>query len=289
MPELPEVETIARSLRNAAALMFKPEQALNERPGVIGRKVNNVEVTWTRSIAVPDAATFISRVCGQTILDVQRRGKFLVFQLDRDWLLMHLRMSGDIRVELQEAPTIQRHDRVIFNFEDGSRVVFNDTRKFGRVWLVKDKEIILGELGPEPLSEKLTGEVFFTMLQQHKTGIKSLLLDQHFIAGMGNIYTDEALHQAGIHPLQKANTLTPERADRLLEAIRSVLYEGIRRNGVSIDWVYRGGDFQNYLKVYQRNGETCSVCGSKIERITVGQRSTHYCPCCQSLQTDRYH
>jgi formamidopyrimidine-DNA glycosylase len=289
MPELPEVETIARSLRNTADLTFKPKQALNERPGVIGRKVNNAEVTWMCSIAIPDGAAFTSRICGQTILDVQRRGKFLVFQLDRDWLLMHLRMSGDIRVELQEALTIQRHDRVTFNFEDGSRMVLNDTRKFGRVWLVEDKETILGELGPEPLSEELTREVFFTMLQQHKTGIKSLLLDQHFIAGMGNIYTDEALHLAGIHPLQKAMSLTPERAGRLLEAIRSVLYEGIRRNGVSIDWVYRGGDFQNYLKVYQRTGEACLVCGSKIERITVGQRGTHYCPCCQSLTTDRYH
>lgn len=200
---------------------------------------------------------------------------------------MHLRMSGDVRVELQEALTTQRHDRVTFNFEDGSRMVLNDPRKFGRVWLVEDKETILGRLGPEPLSKELTSEVFLTMLQQHKIGIKALLLDQHFIAGMGNIYTDEALHLAGIHPLQKAMTLTPQRAARLLEAIRSVLSEGIKRNGVSIDWVYRGGDFQNYLKVYQRTGEACLVCGSKIERITVGQRGTHYCPCCQPLHTDR--
>lgn len=287
MPELPEVETIARSLRNAADLRFKPEQALNERPGVIGRKVNHAEVTWTRSIARPDAATFSSRVCGQTILDIQRRGKFLVIQLDRDWLLMHLRMSGDIRVELQEALTTQRHDRVTFNFEDGLRMVLNDPRKFGRVWLVEDKETILGRLGPEPLSEEMTSEVFLTMLRQHKTGIKALLLDQHFIAGMGNIYTDEALHLAGIHPLQKAMMLTPQSAARLLEAIHSVLSEGIKRNGASIDWVYRGGDFQNYFKVYQRTGEPCLICGSKIERILVGQRGTHYCPCCQTLHTDR--
>jgi formamidopyrimidine-DNA glycosylase len=281
MPELPEVETIARSLRNAAGFDFSQEQGLNERPGVQGRVIKDAMVDWPRSIALPRLSEFLSRIPDQTVLEVNRRGKFLVFDLDKDWLLIHLRMSGDIRVEPMSAALDQPHDRVVFNFQDGTRMVFNDTRKFGRVWLVNDPDIVLSALGPEPFDEKLTAEMFHSMLQTRGLAIKSLLLDQHFISGLGNIYTDEALHRARVHPLQKANTITYDVAQRLLLAIRQVLTEGIRRNGASIDWVYRGGEFQNHFKVYQRTGQPCLGCGNKIERITVGQRGTHYCPHCQ--------
>ena len=283
MPELPEVETIARSLRNDAGLVFTSHQGLADRPGIIERTIRDAGIAWARSIAVPDAAGFRSQIAGQSITGVARRGKFLVIRLDLDWLLIHLRMSGDIRVEALDAALDQPHDRVTLNFLDGARLVFNDPRKFGRMWLVNDPLSVLGVLGPEPLSTDLTDELFFNMLQQRQVGVKPLLMDQHFLAGLGNIYTDEALHLAGIHPLQKAATLSADRAARLLGAIRHVLREGIERNGASIDWVYRGGDFQNYFRVYQRTGEACLACGTPIERIVVGQRGTHLCPKCQLL------
>ena len=163
-------------------------------------------------------------------------------------------------------------------------MVFNDTRKFGRVWLVEDAQSVLGGLGPEPLDESLTGSDFYRMLQKQKRQIKPLLLDQSFLAGLGNIYTDEALFQARIHPLTAACAIQKSEANELLAAIRSVLQEGIQRNGASIDWVYRGGDFQNHFQVYQRDGQPCSRCGTEIQRITVGQRGTHFCPRCQILK-----
>lgn len=284
MPELPEVETIARSLRNVAGFDFTPGQGLDERPGVVGRMIAAARVDWPRSIATPHLPEFTRRIAGQQVLEVGRRGKYLLLRLDRDWLLIHLRMSGDIRVEPGDPALDQTHDRVFLDFQDGTRMVFNDTRKFGRVWLVSDAQTVLATLGPEPISEDLTTDVFHEKLQVRKTAIKSLLLDQHFICGLGNIYTDEALHKALIHPMRKANTISFDEAQRLLEAIREVLGEGIDRNGASIDWVYRGGEFQNYFRVYQRTGQPCFRCGTLIERIIVGQRGTHFCPSCQTLQ-----
>lgn len=284
MPELPEVETIARSLRNAAGFEFNTGQGLNERPGIVGRVIAEVRVNWPRSVAIPSAEEFGLRLVGQKVLDVSRRGKFLLLQLDRDWLLIHLRMSGDLRVEPCNTSNDQLHDRVIFNFQDGTRLVFNDTRKFGRLWLVSDPLTVLAKLGPEPFSDGLNARSFHTMLHFHKTAIKPLLMNQRFISGLGNIYTDEALHLAHVHPLQKASTLTPVQAEHLLNAIREILNEGILRNGASIDWVYRGGDFQNHFRVYQRTGEACVDCGSPISRIIVAQRGTHYCPRCQVIQ-----
>ena len=167
-------------------------------------------------------------------------------------------------------------------FEDGTRLAFNDTRKFGRVWLVVDPLIVLGDLGPEPLAEEFTPQEFHRMLQAYRRQLKPLLLDQTFIAGLGNIYTDEALHLAKIHPLTISNSLDVSQSRRLWSSIRQVLEEGIERQGASIDWVYRGGDFQNYFRVYQRTGDPCPVCGSPIQRILVGQRGTHFCEICQT-------
>jgi formamidopyrimidine-DNA glycosylase len=163
-------------------------------------------------------------------------------------------------------------------------MVFNDTRKFGRVWLLEDPEEVLGLLGPEPLGESLTSSIFYGMLHCRRRQLKPLLLDQTFLAGLGNIYTDEALHHARLHPLALSDRLSIEQADRLLYSIRNVLQEGIRRQGASIDWVYRGGDFQNYFRVYQRTGEPCPECGTAILRLVIGQRGTHFCPDCQPLE-----
>jgi formamidopyrimidine-DNA glycosylase len=140
---------------------------------------------------------------------------------------------------------------------------------------------VLGHLGPEPLSEAFTPALFYERLKGRRRAIKPLILDQSFLAGVGNIYSDEALHQARLHPLRIASTLNEAEAERLYHALRQVLYEGIRTQGASIDWVYRGGEFQNNFNVYQRTGNPCKVCGTPVQRLVVGQRGTHICPVCQ--------
>ncbi len=277
MPELPEVETIARSLRSGGV-------GKRTDLSILGRRVKTASVLWDRAIAQPQPVEFSRQLQGQTVNNVGRRGKFLTIQLDRDSLLVHLRMSGDLRVEPDEIQLNQTHDRVLVSFDDGIRLVFNDPRKFGRMWLTNQPEEMLGKLGLEPFDPALDEGVFHQRLSQHRRQLKPLLLDQTFLAGMGNIYTDESLHLAGLHPLAIANRLNREQSSRLLQAIRQVLSEGIQRNGASIDWVYRGGEFQNVFRVYQRTGQLCPVCGTIIKRMVVGQRGTHVCPVCQPLE-----
>ena len=272
MPELPEVETIARILREGS----------DGQPAVVGRQIQSVSLLWERTLAIPTAEELLRRLPGQKILTVGRRGKFLYLQLTPDWLLFHLRMSGDLLVKPHGAP-VETHDRLILGLEGDIALVFNDARKFGRLWLVDQMDEVVAGLGPEPLDENLTAAELFSRLHATRRQLKPLLLDQTFLAGLGNIYADEALNLAKLHPLTPADTLTFEQAERLLESIRRVLKDGIQRNGASIDWVYRGGDFQNYFRVYQRTGEPCPVCGTSIARIVVGQRGTHYCPHCQVL------
>lgn len=151
-------------------------------------------------------------------------------------------------------------------------------------WLVDDPSDVVGNLGREPLDPDLSGREFHQMLVKRNRLLKPLLLDQSFLAGVGNIYSDEALHLARLHPLRRSATIPENEAVELLSAIRTVLNEGIQRNGSSIDWVYRGGDFQNYFRVYGRADEPCPVCGTPISHLTVGQRSTHVCLQCQLLE-----
>ena len=195
-------------------------------------------------------------------------------------------MSGDLRVEVQQnnlENALLPHDRMSLVFEDDSAMIFNDTRKFGRVWLTSDPQKVLGHLGPEPLEEDLSADRFYLMLQERHRQLKPLLMDQDFLAGLGNIYTDEALFKARLHPLTIASQVNRDEAALLLASIREVLNEGIKRNGASIDWVYRCGDFQNTLSVYQRDGQSCYVCGAVIQRAVIGQRGSHFCPNCQRL------
>lgn len=271
MPELPEVETIARSLRLGT----------QGQPTLLGRRILGADVLWERTVAEPSPVEFVACLPGQVIVGIGRRGKFLYFQLTRDWLLFHLRMSGDLQVRLAGSDR-EAHDRLMLTLDGGLVVAFNDARKFGRVWLVDEVDHVLECLGPEPLDEGLTAEELYARLKKTRRQLKPLLLDQTFLAGLGNIYADEALFLAQLHPLTPSNAVTQEQAQHLLESIRAVLREGITRNGASIDWVYRGGDFQNYFRVYQRTGEPCVKCGTPIARIVVGQRGTHYCPKCQS-------
>jgi len=271
MPELPEVETIARSLITGQ----------DGGPGLLGRRVLRARVGWKRSIAASSAAKFMRNIAGQKVTGVGRRGKFIKLDLSEGALLIHLRMSGDLLLGRSEKP-LGTHSRVQLYFDDGLQLSFNDPRKFGRVWLLKDAESVLGLLGPEPLDLSLTPAGFHSMLVARKRQLKPLLLDQTFLAGLGNIYADEALFSARLHPLTLSSDLEKKQSGKLLKAIRSVLEEGIRRNGASIDWVYRGGEFQNHFKAYQRTGEPCPRCGRKIKRILVGQRGTHFCAYCQA-------
>ena len=284
MPELPEVETIARKLR----------------PELVGKSIIKSNLLWSRTLATPTPAKFQKYIKGQEIRAVERRAKYFVIQLSHYYLFIHLRMSGDLYIT-EENAIPDKHDRLIltltpsrlpegipFGDDKGqgvreSKLVFNDTRKFGRVWLVRDPDEVVGGLGPEPLNTEFTAELLYNNLQSRHRQLKPLLLDQSFLAGMGNIYTDEALHQARLHPLAVSDSVNREQAQALWEAIRDVLQEGIRRNGASIDWVYRGGEFQNYFRVYDREGQPCPVCGTKIERLVVGQRGTHVCPNCQKI------
>lgn len=273
MPELPEVETITQTLK----------YGIKGSPSIIGRAITGVELFWERTLATPSPAELFARLPGQTVIDVGRRAKFLILQLSEDYLILHLRMSGDIFVEPEEKP-MRPHDRLVLHLDQGLRFSFNDTRKFGRAWLVSDPLEVTAGLGPEPLDPSLTPEIFHQMLHDRRRQLKPLLLDQTFLAGLGNIYSDEALHLARLHPLATSDTLNIDDASRLLEAIRTVLALGIKEGGATIDWVYRGGGFQEHFRAYGRTGEACPNCGSPIVRIVVGQRSTHICPVCQWLE-----
>jgi formamidopyrimidine-DNA glycosylase len=287
MPELPEVETIARGLR----------------PEIVGREICGVMLRWSRTLATPSEQEFLEAIVGLRIQDVSRRGKFLRLILEPASpplslastdphvggagegspaleLLIHLRMSGDLRLESPEY-TPATHDRLILSLSGGTLLVFNDTRKFGRVWLTDHPDQVTGTLGPEPLSDEFTPHWLYEALHRRHRQLKPLLLDQTFLAGLGNIYTDETLHMARLHPLRLSDSLDEEEAVRLWNSIRETLRIGIENNGASIDWVYRGGGYQHHFRVYGRTGQPCPVCGTPIERILVGQRSTHFCPNCQ--------
>ena len=272
MPELPEVETIRRVLTTGTSV----DKALP------GATISGCWVLWAKTIAYPDAKSFASMVTGQTFGCIDRRGKYLIFHLTENKLLVHLRMSGDLFTDHVNEP-LDKHCRVYFEFNQNNRLVFSDTRKFGRMWLVEDESDVLVNLGPEPLDEGFTSNVFGQRLKQYRRQLKPLLLDQKFIAGMGNIYTDEALFRAKLHPMRISNTLSDGEINNLWQSIRDVLQEGIERCGSSIDWVYRGGDFQNYFKVYQQDGQPCPDCGTEILKLSVAQRGTHICPECQGL------
>jgi formamidopyrimidine-DNA glycosylase len=264
MPELPEVETLVRTLR----------------PALIGKTILASELRWARTLAEPTPLAFTRRIKGQRIEDVTRRAKYFDIRLTTFDLIIHLRMSGSLLVVLGGYEP-ENHDRLILKLSDDTSLVFNDPRKFGRVWLVEDPARVFANLGPEPLSDAFSAEWLHMALHSHRRQLKPLLLDQGFLAGLGNIYVDESLHRAKLHPLKQSDRVTVKQAEGLWLTIRETLQEGISRNGASIDWVYRGGDFQNQFRVYGRANQPCPVCGKKIKRLVVSQRGTHFCPKCQ--------
>jgi formamidopyrimidine-DNA glycosylase len=275
MPELPEIETFRQRF------LYGSE----DTPPLVGMSITDVNLLWERTLAEPTRNEFKEKVVGQTINDIHRRGKYLLFILGNGVLVFHLRMSGDLLVEAHTEP-VAKHHRLLLTLDGRMRLSLNDTRKFGRVWYTENIEKFLSQLGPEPLDQEFTAETLYFKLQGRKRKIKPLLLDQHFLAGMGNIYTDEALFRSNIHPETIANTLNFTQTKKLLGGIRNVLFDAIKSNGSSIDWIYRGGEFQNHFQVYHRTGEPCYQCGTPIKRILVGQRGTHFCPNCQKLTSD---
>jgi formamidopyrimidine-DNA glycosylase len=272
MPELPEVETFVRALRQP----------------LIGRSVVGVFNDWPRHIVTPDLPVLQARIRGLPIVAVGRRGKYLVFSLGQsETLIVHLKMSGHLSIAAANTPRDQ-HVHTVFELDNGHELRFKDIRKFGRVYLVDDPQRVLGSLGPEPLSNTFTAEQFRAMLVKRRRVLKPLLLDQSFIAGIGNIYADEALHYAKIHPARIASSLSSDESLIMHSSIKQVLELGINREGASID-DYRKpdgsmGNMQNAIVVYGRTGEPCYQCGTAIRRIVLGGRSTHYCPNCQPAE-----
>ena len=273
MPELPEVETVARGLRAF----------------LVGSTIVDVEVRWARSVVPPDPAAFAARLVGQTVTAVGRRGKWVIVSLsEAGALLVHLRMTGRLVIEPGDAPD-DPHTRVLFQLDDRRRLRFSDQRKFGRLVLSSDPHTVLADLGPEPLADDFTAARLEEMLARRRGRIKPLLLNQRFLAGLGNIYADEALWRASLHPLRRADTLTSVEVRRLHRAIRSLLQAAIGSGGTTLaDSAYqqadgRSGEYADLLAVYGRGGQTCQRCRTEIERTVVGQRSTHYCPRCQTL------
>lgn len=275
MPELPEVETFRRLLL----------RGYNGMPSVLGKVIQGAHVLWDGILVTPSANEFRERVPGQQVDDIGRRGKHLILHFSTDSLILHPRMSGEVLLESQDNP-VSKHCRLSLDFKDGTRLAFINIRKFGRVWLTGQPEEVLCHLGPEPLSDTFTPQKLYAILQNAHRQLKYMLLDQHVIAGLGNIYTDEALYLAKLHPKTKSDTLSRSETERLWNAIRKVLREGIENQGTSIDWIYRGGENQKYLHVYNKDGDPCERCGNPIQKITIAQRGTHLCPTCQPPPSD---
>jgi formamidopyrimidine-DNA glycosylase len=272
MPELPEVEYVARQLRDE----------------LIGRTITAAVVHWPRTVAGQDPREFAARVAGQRIGAVGRRGKFLLLTLDSgDVLLIHRRMSGNL--VFPKAGTEEPYTRVSFALDDGRRLAFSDPRKFGRIQLVAADAVadVLGALGPEPLDDAFTPAALSSRLAGRARAIKAVLLDQTAVAGLGNIYADEALYRAGIHPLRPAASLSGAEIAALHAGIRGALLTGIAHGGTTFgrhrDVFNEAGTNVGHLEVYRRAGQPCRRCGTTLRRIVVAQRGTHFCPVCQPL------
>lgn len=275
MPELPEVETVRRTLTLLVA----------------GKRIERVSVHLPRIIQRPDDVRQFSHLLeGQTIRAVERRGKFLRLLLDELVLVSHLRMEGRYGVYRAEEP-VEKHTHVVFHFDDGTELRYKDVRQFGTMHLFAPGEewssAPLNKLGVEPLDPAFTAEEFRQRVASRSTKIKPLLLNQEIVTGIGNIYVDEALHMARIHPERPARSLSREELDALHTAIVSTLQDAVDAGGSSIKSYVNGqgemGMFQHQLHAYGRDGDPCSHCGTLMVKTVVGGRGTHLCPECQKL------
>lgn len=274
MPELPEVETVTRLIR----------------PGVEGRRIRGTEVLWERTIGEQSATDFERVLSGKRIVRAWRRAKYIVLDLARRGrpagkLLVHLRMTGRLHV-VGSRDDFDPYERVRLNLDGGRALAFIDVRKFGRFVYLEDPEPVFSRLGPEPLSDEFSPEWFRAALKIRSRALKPLLLDQSFLAGLGNIYVDESLFRARLHPLRRSDKLPAPQANRLHAEIRAVLEEAIEREGSSFDTFYRTpegqpGSYQHQFQVYGRDGKPCRACGATLRKFTVSQRGTHVCLRCQ--------
>lgn len=272
MPELPEVETIVREL------------CANH---LVGKAIKEAKVFWPRSIATPEIGNFCKQLCNQIILQISRRGKFIVFTLSNYTLLVHLRMTGKFTISKVKHPSL--HERVQLCLNNGHILHYADQRKFGKWYLLSHPEAKLGELGLEPLSIEFTLKAFRQLICKGTAQIKPFLLNQRHIVGLGNIYVDEALWEAKIAPTRKVNTLSPAEIKALHQAIPHVLKEGIEHMGTSLGSNQanyfsvsgRRGWHQHQLKVFRRDGFPCPRCQTIIIKMKLAQRGTYVCPHCQ--------
>ncbi len=269
MPELPEVETIKNELS----------------PQIIGRRFADVTVCDAKIVRNPSVEELCQKLTGQKINSLERRGKYLLFRLSgNEVLIVHLKMSGALLLSTEQT---DRYARVIFHLDNGNRLIFTDRRRLGNIWLVKDERSIIGKLGTEPLNPEFTPKALAERLQKHKAPIKAVLLDQAFIAGIGNMYADEALFAARIHPLRKANSLSPQEIRNLHEAIIDVLRSAIDSKGASVDTYKRPdgelGTAHSNFCVAHLGGKPCPACGTPIQRLAIRNRGSYFCPHCQKL------
>jgi formamidopyrimidine-DNA glycosylase len=281
MPELPEVETYVRDLA----------------PLLARKRILGATVHWPRTIAHPAAQDFPRVVAGERFATFGRRGKYMLFGMESGQsLIVHLRMTGELRlhpanatVDATEGDTVDAHTHVILPLDSGEALHYRDQRKFGRIWLVGDVETVLHKLGPEPLGGDFTPEGLAQQLHGRTASVKALLLDQSIVAGVGNIYADEALFHAGIHPRRGGGSLNEEEIRRLHASVRWAIQRGIDLRGSTLG---RGpqnytppngipGEAQDAHQVFRRTDLPCPRCGSPIQRIALAQRSTHFCPRCQ--------
>jgi formamidopyrimidine-DNA glycosylase len=273
MPELPEVETIKNELD----------------PHVVGRVINGVTLFWGGIVRQPTANEFLSRIRGRRILGLARRGKYLIFNLDGgEALIVHLKMTGSLLLK-PDSSEADRFIRAIIHLDGGTELYFRDPRKFGVMWLTGDVSSVVGELGPEPLVADFTPEVLAQRLKNRSAPIKALLCDQSVIAGIGNMYADEALFAAKIHPLRLGRSLSRDEVERLHSAIQKVLWAAIGNKGASVDsYIRPGGELgtahYEFQVAHRLGGELCPLCGSPIERIPVRNRGTYFCPGCQPIK-----
>ena len=266
MPELPEVETIKNELA----------------PHIIGRGISGVSLIFEGIVRQPSVEEFRSRLIGQKITGIERWGKYLIFGLTSgEALIIHLRMTGSLLLKPPE-----RFTRAILFLDNETELYFRDPRKLGAMWLVEDKNSIVSKLGPEPLEAEFSPQILAQRLSKRTAPIKALLCDQTFVAGIGNMYADEALFSARIHPLRSGKSLSQREAERLHCAIQQVLWAAIGNKGASVDTYLRpGGEvgtahFQ--FQVAHRGGQPCPICGTPLERIPIRNRGSYFCPKCQA-------
>lgn len=271
MPELPEVETIKNDLL----------------PRIVGCHVTSIILLWAGVVRKPSPEEFHHRLLGQAIEGISRRGKYLTLWLSSgEALIFHFRMTGSLLLTLSSNEP-GRFTRAIFSLDNGKELRFEDPRKLGMMWLVKDESEVIGKLGPEPFDLSFTPKIMAERLSKRSGPIKAVLLDQNFLAGVGNMYADEALFDARINPLKISKNLCPVEVERLHTSIRHVLRWAIGDGGASVDTYQRldgePGKAQFRFRVAHRGGEPCPICGTPIERIPIRNRGSYFCPQCQPM------